>query len=73
MHLSPLTLKLNENGTGASADSPVAGTQEQFATLSLGSLAHDYHGTIEIQLVPPNGSTGTAVTVTNLQQFTIPS
>ena len=51
----------------------VADTQEQFATLSLGSLAHDFHATIEIQLVSPNGSTGAAVTITNMQQYTIPA
>jgi hypothetical protein len=50
----------------------VAGTHEQFATLSLGSLAHHETGTIEIQLVSPSGSTGAAVTITNMQQFTEP-
>jgi hypothetical protein len=51
----------------------VAAKQEQFATLSLGSLTHDYHANIEVQLVSPSGSTGAAVTITNMQQFTIPN
>ncbi len=50
----------------------VADTKEQFATLSLGSLAHHFTGTIQIQLVSPSGSTGAAVTITNMQQFTEP-
>jgi hypothetical protein len=50
----------------------VAGTQEQFATLSLGSLAHHLTGNVEIQLVSPKSSTGAAVTITNMQQFTEP-
>lgn len=54
-------------------NSTVAGGDEYFATLSLGSLAHERNGTIQIELVPGPGSTGAEVKIYNLQQYTIPA
>ena len=51
----------------------IAGTQPQFATLSLGYLSHFKHADIEVQLVSPNGSSGAEVKISNMQQFAIPN
>jgi hypothetical protein len=55
----------------------VAGTSEGFGTLSLTSLAIwaglPLNCSIQIQLfAPSSGSTGASVTITNMQQFTVP-
>lgn len=51
----------------------IAGTDQQYGTISLGSLAHRYNATIQIQLVPGKDSKGASVTLQKMQEFTSPS
>ncbi len=50
----------------------VAGSAQQFGTISLGSLAHRFDANIQIKLAPAKDSKGAKVTLKNMQQFTSP-